>query len=47
MDRNITLREGLKGKTFLEKIDYLWTYYKIHIIAIFIINLFPPHKIKI
>ena len=34
MDRNITLREGLKGKTFLEKIDYLWTYYKIHIIAI-------------
>lgn len=34
MDRNITLREGLKSKTFLEKIDYLWTYYKIHIIAI-------------
>lgn len=34
MDRNITLREGLEGKTFLEKIDYLWTYYKIHIIAI-------------
>lgn len=34
MDRNITLREGLKGKTFLEKIDYLWTYYKVHIIAI-------------
>lgn len=34
MNRNITLREGLKSKTFLEKIDYLWTYYKIHIIAI-------------
>lgn len=34
MDRTITLREGLKDKSFLEKIDYLWTYYKVHIIAI-------------
>lgn len=34
MDRNVTLKEGLKDKTFLEKIDYLWTYYKIHIIVI-------------
>lgn len=34
MSHKVTLKEGLKDKSFLEKIDYLWTYYKIHIIAI-------------
>lgn len=34
MDRTVTLKEGLKDKSFLEKIDYLWTYYKVQIIAI-------------
>lgn len=34
MNRKVTLKEGLKNKTFLEKIDYLWAYYKVHIIAI-------------
>lgn len=34
MDRNVTLKEGLKDKTFLEKVDYLWTYYKIPIIVV-------------
>ena len=34
MDRTVTLKEGLKNKSFSEKIDYLWTYYKLHIIAI-------------
>lgn len=34
MDRTISLREGLKNKTFKEKFDYIWTYYKIHIFAI-------------
>ncbi len=38
MSHKVTLKEGLKDKSFLEKIDYLWTYYKIHIIAIIYIH---------
>jgi hypothetical protein len=34
MDRTISLREGLANKTFTEKLDYIWTYYKLHIFAI-------------
>ena len=34
MSHKVTLKEGLKDKSFLEKLDYLWTYYKIHMIAI-------------
>lgn len=34
MDCDVTLKEGLANKTFLEKLDYLWTYYKVRIIAI-------------
>jgi hypothetical protein len=34
MDRTISLREGLRNKTFREKFDYIWSYYKIHIFAI-------------
>lgn len=34
MDRTVTLKEGLKNKSFWGKIDYLWTYYKVQIIAI-------------
>jgi hypothetical protein len=40
MDRTISLREGLANKTFLEKLDYIWTYYKLHILGILILIFF-------
>ena len=39
MSNKVTLKEGLKDKSFSEKMDYLWTYYKVHIIAILAIVL--------
>jgi len=40
MDRTISLREGLENKTFLEKLDYIWTYYKLHIFSVLILIFF-------
>lgn len=40
MDRTISLREGLANKTFIEKLDYIWTYYKLHILGTLILILF-------
>jgi hypothetical protein len=40
MDRTISLREGLANKTFREKSDYIWTYYKLHILGILILIFF-------
>ena len=40
MDRTISLREGLANKTFREKLDYIWTYYKLHILGILILIFF-------
>jgi hypothetical protein len=41
MDRTISLREGLaNNKTFREKLDYIWTYYKIHILGTLILIFF-------
>ena len=40
MDRTISLREGLANKTFKEKLDYIWTYYKLHILSILILIFF-------
>ena len=40
MDRTISLREGLANKTFIEKVDYIWTYYKIHIIGFLVLFFF-------
>ena len=40
MDRTLSLREGLKNKSFKEKLDYIWSYYKIHILAILILLFF-------
>ena len=41
MDRTISLREGLSNnKTFREKSDYIWTYYKIHILTTLILIFF-------
>lgn len=40
MDRTLTLREGLANKTFMEKLDYIWTYYKLHIIGFLVLFLF-------
>lgn len=40
MDRTLTLREGLANKTFIEKVDYIWTYYKLHIIGFLVLFLF-------
>ena len=37
MDRTITLKEGLENKSFKEKLDYIWYYYKFHILAILIL----------
>lgn len=34
MDRTLTLKEGLENKSFKEKLDYIWYYYKFHILAI-------------
>jgi len=40
MDRTISLREGLANKTFIEKLDYIWTYYKLHILGTLILIFF-------
>lgn len=40
MDRTISLREGLANKTFKEKSDYIWTYYKLHILGTLILIFF-------
>lgn len=40
MDRTLSLREGLSGKTFIEKVDYIWTYYKLHIIGFLVLFFF-------
>ena len=40
MDRTISLREALKDKSFKEKLDYIWYYYKFHILAILIMLFF-------
>ena len=40
MDRTITLKEGLENKSFKEKLDYIWYYYKFHILAILILLFF-------
>lgn len=40
MDRTLTLREGLANKTFIGKVDYIWTYYKLHIIGFLVLFLF-------
>ena len=40
MDRTISLREGLANKTLTEKLDYIWTYYKLHILGILILIFF-------
>ncbi|WP_160685801.1 hypothetical protein [Clostridium sp. C2-6-12] len=40
MDRTLTLREGLANKTFMEKVDYIWTYYKLHIIGFLVLFFF-------
>ncbi|MDR3598388.1 hypothetical protein [Clostridium sp.] len=40
MDRTISLRERLENKTFKEKLDYIWTYYKLHILGTLILIFF-------
>ena len=40
MDRTISLKEGLENKSFKEKFDYIWSYYKIHILAILVLLFF-------
>lgn len=40
MDRTLSLREGLTNKTFIEKLDYIWTYYKLHIIGFLVLFFF-------
>ena len=40
MDRTLSLREGLANKTFIEKVDYIWTYYKLHIIGFLVLFFF-------
>lgn len=40
MDRTISLREGLANKPFIEKLDYIWTYYKLHILGTLILIFF-------
>lgn len=40
MDRTLTLKEGLKNKSFIEKLDYIWYYYKFHILAILVLLFF-------
>ena len=40
MDRTISLKEGLENKSFKEKLDYIWCYYKIHILAILVLLFF-------
>ena len=40
MDRTISLKEGLENKSFKEKLDYIWCYYKIHILATLVLLFF-------
>lgn len=46
MDRTISLREGLANKTFIEKLDYIWTYYKLHILGTLILIFFVSSYIS-
>ncbi len=46
MDRTISLREGLANKTFIEKLDYIWTYYKLHIIGTLFLIFFVGYCIS-
>ena len=40
MDRTLSLKEALENKPFKEKLDYIWYYYKIHILAILVLLFF-------
>lgn len=40
MDRTITLKEALTNKSLKEKLDYIWYYYKFHMLAILILLVF-------